>query len=705
MFSLNNRKIKITFCMYQIITGGIEKSLVQLLEHLSQYPQYKFSVVVEKPLIEKSFIDFFQKHKIEVYVFENKKIKFDKQRTNLILKLIYKAINHLYKKRHAYAVKKYFIKSDLIIDYFNCSFCDFLKDIDAPKIGWFHSGFLQYEKYFDGLNKKYAATYDKLVVITKSFQSQLLNNKDIGGKVVQIYNPFNVSQIREMADHATDYPKDEKYFTFVGRFHEDKDHQTIIDAFEMIAPKHPEAKIYFIGDGDTKEHYINIVKQKNLEKNIIFLGTLVNPFGYMKHATANILSSPSEGLSNVLVEGAILGTLNVASDCPSGPEEILLDGNAGLLYPVGDSKRLAQIMEDILEDRVDSKQLIEKATSELERFDVNNIAKQFISLCNEVISFRKRIGIVNFFFENENYGAVLTAYALNLYLRNLGYLAKNINYTANFYKARNVKDASNFEDFKQRNLPMTDKLDLHDLAGTNKDFDVFIVGSDQVFRHSFVRKEKGVYYLSFVNKKHKKIAYAASFGVSKFEGKKEKDKKKVKAYLKSFDAISVRESDGLNILKENFGIDGVQVLDPVFMIIWDHLTTDFKYDDTVYYILNPDLRYLAQNNMLGSSLTIENWLSAIKNADLVVTDSFHGICFCLLFKKRFIALAHRSSPISRLYSLFDMFSVPREKIVFNDMDITPKLLDDHIIESIDIGDKLAYWQKISENFIKKSLGE
>ena len=250
--------------------------------------------------------------------------------------------------------------------------------------------------------------------------------------------------------------------------------------------------------------------------------------------------------------------------------------------------------------------------------------------------------------------------------------------------------------------PITEKI-YNDFF-KNNEFDVFIVGSDQVFRHSFVKKEKGIYYLSFVNKKRKKIAYAASFGIAEFDGNK-KDKKKVKSYLTSFDALSVREADGINILKKDFGLDSIHVLDPVFMIDWDHLTTDFKYDDKVYYILNPDLRYLAKNNMLGSSLTIEQWLSAIKNSDLVVTDSFHGICFCLLFKKKFVALAHRNSPISRLYSLFDMFSLPKDKIVFNDMVGGKQNLEDYIIEIANIDEELTKWRKISYDFILQAIGD
>ena len=699
--------MKITFCMFQVITGGIEKSLIRLLRELLKSYGYKFTIVVQKPIEEEIFINFFKENKIDVYTVEDVENSIHVKKEGFLSKIIRRFLRVIYRRRKASIIKKCFLKSDLIVDYFNCSFCDLLKNINVPKIGWYHSGFLQYEKHFDLLTKKYAKTYDKFVVITKSFRNNLVNDRHIGDKVVQIYNPFDIDKIRDIASRTTDYPKEERYFTFVGRFHKDKDHKTVIEAFEVIARKYPDVKIYFIGDGDTKSYNERIVKTKKLEKNIVFLGSLENPFGYVQHAVANILSSPSEGLSNVLIEAAILGTINIASDCPSGPSEVLLNGKAGLLYPVGDSVKLSQIMEDVLEERINKKELIENANNGIDRFNTKKITEEFVKLCNQTVNSQKSIGIVNFAFENENYGAVLTAYALNRYLSNLGYLVKNINYTAKFYKERNVKDSSNFEEFKRMYLPMTREYNLAELADANNDFDIFIVGSDQVFRHSFVQGEKGVYYLSFVRKGRKKIAYAASFGISNFDGDK-RDKNKVKALLKSFDAISVREFDGIGILTRDFGIDGTLVLDPVFMIDWNSLLIDFKYDDTIYYILRPELRYLAVKNMFGSHLTIDEWLSAIKNAKLVLTDSFHCICFCILFKKKFVPLAHQNSPTSRIYSLFDMLSIPREKIIFDNTDMNKIDLEKYIVDPVNISnlyDRLAKWQQLSETFITNAIGD
>ncbi len=377
--------MKITFCMYQFVMGGIEKSLLQILTEMLKSNICQISIVVRKPHVEKDFADFCNRNKIKLDIIPYQEITYDKAKTSFLKKFFIKVFNKIQKIRSKHFLQSLLKGQDLVIDYFNCSFYDLLKKINIPKIGWYHSSFKQYEKNFLRNNKKYARLYDCFVVITKSFQSKLITDKYIGAKTVQIYNPFNIAKIKKQAIQA-DYPKDEKYFTFVARFHDDKDHQTIIDAFEHIFAKFPDVKIYFVGDGETKSHYEKIVRNKNLQNNLIFCGKLANPLGYIQHATANILSSPSEGLSNILVEGAILGTLNIASDCPSGPAEILLNGKGGVLYPVGDNKKLAQIMEDVLENKINTQELINNADKEINRFDSTEIAKQILTLCHQVIT-------------------------------------------------------------------------------------------------------------------------------------------------------------------------------------------------------------------------------------------------------------------------------------------------------------------------------
>ncbi len=102
----------------------------------------------------------------------------------------------------------------------------------------------------------------------------------------------------------------------------------------------------------------------------------------MAGALGNILSSYSEGLPTVLIEGAAVGTVNIASDCKNGPREILMDGRAGLLYAPGDAAALARHMNDIWRGRVDMDAMTRRAADALHRFDADVIAGQITDLIN-----------------------------------------------------------------------------------------------------------------------------------------------------------------------------------------------------------------------------------------------------------------------------------------------------------------------------------
>ncbi len=319
----------------------------------------------------------------------------------------------------------------------------------------------------------------------------------------------------------------------------------------------------------------------------------------------------------------------------------------------------------------------------------------------------KNIGILNFYFENENYGAILTAYALNKLLTNMGFDALNINHVPSFYKKRNVVDNSNFVQFRNRYIPQTDFVsDKKQFKKLNKYFDTFIVGSDQVFRNGFTKRGNDFYYLNFVNNKNKKIAYSASFGVDKFEGKKIRILR-VKKWLKRFDSISVREESGLEILKNTFNIkNAIHVLDPVFLVDWKEITQATKGRDKFYYILNKDINELIDcDNSLNSSIKIEEWLGYIKNSDLIVTDSFHCMCFCIIFEKKFVALAHSESPVARIISLFNMFELPKDKII-NESKISDKnnnFIENVIDCKVISKEKMNLLIKNSKNFLSKAL--
>lgn len=210
-----------------------------------------------------------------------------------------------------------------------------------------------------------------------------------------------------------------------------------------------------------------------------------------------------------------------------------------------------------------------------------------------------------------------------------------------------------YRKFNRKYLNLTKKRYLTEQSLSDLEaFDAFVCGSDQIW--SSVRNkcgEDGAFFLSFA-KNEKKIAYAASFGAAEIS---EAGEACVKRYLPSFDAISVREASGVALLKQ-YAIAAQQVLDPVFLpdkILWEQLARPVKglpdrYVLTYGYDSCTNLNELAaeQIDLPVVSLSSrkfgnygpEEFLYMIKNAELVVTSSFHAVAFSLIFETPFIAI-------------------------------------------------------------------
>ena len=373
--------------MPEIIMGGAETCLLRLITGLRKFG-YEISIVTKVPVTEQFFIHHFRELNVTIHTFEFNPFV-QKERLNFFQKWILKLKRSYFKRK----VKKEWVQYinqcnfNILIDYANFSFIDEIRDFNIPKIAWFHSNREIFDNFFRMKQDDILNTYDKIVCLTQAFYNILINRDPrYCDKLIQIYNPIDFYDIRQRAIvSATHFT--EKYFVFVARIDNyQKDHLTVIKAFKKLVLKYPEAKMYFIGDGTGRNYYENMVKEEGLEKNILFTGIMENPYGYMKGACANILSSYYEGLPTVLIEGACLGTLNISSDIfTGGPQEILLNGKAGILFPIGDIDELAFILEDVFTEKINAMQMIDIATQSLPRFDVDTVTSKVQNMINMVI--------------------------------------------------------------------------------------------------------------------------------------------------------------------------------------------------------------------------------------------------------------------------------------------------------------------------------
>lgn len=169
-----------------------------------------------------------------------------------------------------------------------------------------------------------------------------------------ISNPIVAPEIGELArapvDHAW-FDGDEPVFVAAGRLRPQKDFPTLLRAFSLVRAKRP-VRLLVLGEGPERERLEALTRELELTSDVSFPGATTNPYAYMARSTAFILSSRWEGLPTVLIEAMSCGARVIATDCPSGPREILADGRYGSLVPVGDVDALAAAMDDALDGKL-----------------------------------------------------------------------------------------------------------------------------------------------------------------------------------------------------------------------------------------------------------------------------------------------------------------------------------------------------------------
>ena len=195
---------------------------------------------------------------------------------------------------------------------------------------------------------------DAIVAISQGVKEDLVRFTGIPlEKIEVIYDPVVTPELFEEAEEAVEHP----WFAFgqppvvlgVGRLSPEKDFSTLIRAFALVRRELP-ARLVILGEGKERPHLKKLVQELHLEDEVDLPGFVLNPFKYMARAGVFVLSSAWEGLGNVLIEAMALGTPCVATDCPSGPREILGGGKWGRLVPVGDVKALADAILETLDN-------------------------------------------------------------------------------------------------------------------------------------------------------------------------------------------------------------------------------------------------------------------------------------------------------------------------------------------------------------------
>lgn len=221
---------------------------------------------------------------------------------------------------------------------------------------------------------------DAVVGVSEGVARDLVDALGVpAGKVFVIPNPVVDDALAGAADAAPDHPwfadTAAPVFVAAGRLTPQKDFPTLLRSFRMLRDKRA-ARLMILGEGEDRALLEGMIGELRLTGDVALPGFVENPYARMSRAAAFVLSSRWEGLPTVLIEALACGCPVVATDCPSGPREILGGGEYGALVPVGDAAAMCDAMTRALDARPDPATLKARAA----RYSVERAAAQYIEL-------------------------------------------------------------------------------------------------------------------------------------------------------------------------------------------------------------------------------------------------------------------------------------------------------------------------------------
>ena len=358
------------------------------------------------------------------------------------------------------------------------------------------------------------------------------------------------------------------------------------------------------------------------------------------------------------------------------------------------------------------------------------------------------ICILNFCDSHSNYGSVLTAYALKEKVRAMvGYSPIHVH----LWRTSGGEPAvSDLIDFCRENIPASEWIySRGPLEKLNQHFRTFIVGPDTVWRDCSYTGDFHWFLLNFAKLSKNICSYAASFGFpylantglrdTKQRNPSENEIVERKRLMKRFSHVSVREDSGVTLCRKIFDVEAEHVLDAVFLLNEEHYSKLIgrPREDSgsiVRYILSPscsspELMAIIENTPNSISLRdgtgdyanrlvsdkegnlpsvtgvmVRDWLRNIRDCKCFVTDSFHGICFAIIFRKQFVVLKPSVfAGTERVDSLFRMLGIPHDRYAYTVEDyerILSTPLDYSKVEP-----RLNEWIAKSEDYLKRVLAD
>lgn len=231
--------------------------------------------------------------------------------------------------------------------------------------------------FFEKLLVKLTYSRVKNIIAVSEDVADILRS-DYGLKnVSRIYNPVDVEDVVAQVDEPYKHPK--PYIVALGRFHEVKRYDLLINAFANSKMKQ-DCDLVIVGDGELRPELEAQVEKLNLQEKVHFVGTQSNPFPYLAGAKFITLSSRTEAFPMVLIEALALQCPVVATDCPTGPREIVKDGVNGLLVENENTEAFSKAIDQLYYDDELRDTFKNNAIASIQHLSGETIAKEWLAL-------------------------------------------------------------------------------------------------------------------------------------------------------------------------------------------------------------------------------------------------------------------------------------------------------------------------------------
>lgn len=389
---------RILFVISRFLDGGIDAVLIDYLQVLSVSGKYHITLAIEQDMDELEVFSANIPENIEVYhIVENDLLmKWRRRKITQTIPLVKK----IYDEGLLAPIRRYIIKRDLkrliarndvVIDFDCCSY-SLLAGADIPKVAWFHFSFeemMQKNKRRMMRISHYLQSYEKVVTISKAMYVE--GRKlfpQLRGKLRLIYNAKDREELLARSNEIVDDERiNRPYILAVERLEESqKDLSTLLRAYQILKHQyHHTERLYLLGKGQSEQELRKLAATLGIAEDVEFLGFYNNPYPWMRHARLLAHSAKMEGLPTVLLEGLMLSKLIVATDCPTGPSEILNRGRAGLLVPVGDAQAMADSIHMLLTDEELQTKILEQLKLHRKHFMYEETERLFDELISDVL--------------------------------------------------------------------------------------------------------------------------------------------------------------------------------------------------------------------------------------------------------------------------------------------------------------------------------